>query len=348
MKLDWAGICSAAEELQIMFRNIAILIVGASAIANLNAGSVTLTQVGGNTGLTSSQVSVSNFTLTSPNSTFLNSTAGTATGVNGSVICTGGTATSCTNNLPNTATPTTGYPANEFLTGTGAGAGVTFSMINQSATSGTWEAPAESGSNTGTATMTITLPGGVFGVTNVYTMINDLVANTSASNQDPTSVQFIFANSADNETFNLYDGYTIRSNDVGGTLAGNVSNLGGGTYSDSTNPGTSCYGLNSTTAQTCAAATASVSAFNIWNGTDTHNTNGVLNLDAQDFNLGAAAAGDTLEQIIITNTASATSRDLVTAVDLQTLSSAPEPASILLILSGIGALGLVRRRQKQQ
>jgi len=73
-----------------------------------------------------------------------------------------------------------------------------------------------------------------------------------------------------------------------------------------------------------------------------------LYLDAQDFYLGPASANDTLESIVISDTAGSavkTSRDGLSAITVQT-TSAPEPSTVVLFVTGIGAVAMRRRRNQ--
>jgi hypothetical protein len=203
-------------------------------------------------------------------------------------------------------------------------------MINGDSNSNVWAAP-----NTGTSS--ITIPIGIFGVTNVYTMLNDEYGVVGGT---PTTVQFNFSNGS-YESFTLVNGQTIADSFdcIGGTCPTYATTLSGGTYAE--------------TAGTDTGGT--VSAFEVWAGTyggpgtgAYNNTNGDINLDAQNFSLGSTAAGLTLTNVVITDTAGGTvkvSRDELSAITVQTT---PEPSTIFLVTAGIGAVGLLRRRRVRQ
>jgi len=199
-----------------MFRHIAIFVVGTVAIANLNAGSVQI-QIGGANGLTTAQAS-GNITSTQSGPLPYSATVLQGTGSNANNAITSGVlcygfaptaTTSCTagggtlqTNLPFTAT----NPAGGAYFSAQGGA-LTFAMINQSNAS-EWTT-----TNLATGTSTINIPMGIFGVTNVDTMLND---NFGVPNSSDISVTFNFAgalgggNSAGSETFTLIDGEVIR------------------------------------------------------------------------------------------------------------------------------------------
>jgi hypothetical protein len=324
-----------------MFRHIAIFMVGAAAIANLNAGSVTL--IGGNSGLTSTiGITTSGFVESAYAGTLLTGTGATVTESGSGVLCAGNTTATCTatTGIPNGEQTISTPPGNEFATANG----VTFAMIDQpTTTQAVWAAP-----NTGTNSVTI--PIGIFGVTNVDTMLNDQYGVNGAQT---TTVQFNFSNST-SETFTLTDGTVIRDdfNCTGGSGLATCQSFNYATALNTTNG----YGINGTslgTLGTIASGTAYVSAFNVWNGTygsgSGHyaNTTGNINFDAQNFSLGSMAAGTTLVSITIQDAAGSTaqvSRDALTAI---TVVAAPEPSTVFLVLFGIAAMAFSRRFAKQ-
>jgi hypothetical protein len=323
-----------------MFRHTGLLIIGAVAVANLNAGSVQI-QIGGNTGLTSSYASA---TSTAPTpygelmytQNLLQGASGIAE-TSGS-LCAGATVGTCT---PTTGTPA-GAPNDEFATANG----VTFALLNQSASN-------EWGAGNGAGVSTITIPIGIFGVTNVDTMINDEFGVGSSAY---TTVQFQFSNSSNNLTFTLYEG-TVISDDfdctagVGSGAAAALAACQAYNFNYGLNT-TNMYGTSGSSLGLIApTSTPNVTAFNVWSGTYSNgtgaylNTSGNLYLDAQDFYLGSNSPGLLLEDVVITNTATAAkqTRDGLSAVTVFT--SAPEPSTVFLVLTGIGAVALFRRRR---
>jgi len=243
------------------------------------------------------------------------------------VLCAGATQYTCT---ATTGMPS-GEPGNEFAKADG----ITFSMINENiagTNEGVWAAP-----NSGTST--ITIPIGIFGVTNVYTMLNDEYGVIGAS---PTTVQFNFSNGS-NELFTLVNGKTIS--DVFDCITGVCP-----TYATTLSPDE--WSANGATDLGANSTAPNVSAFDVWAGTYGQgtgaytNTTGNVYLDAQDFYLGAGVSNLTLTNIVITDTAGANnlvSRDILSAITVQTI---PEPSTIFLLLSGTGVVGLLRRRKQ--
>jgi hypothetical protein len=229
-------------------------------------------------------------------------------------------------------------------------------MINQSFNS-EWTT-----TNLATGTSFINIPMGIFGVTNVETMLNDNFGIPGASN---ISVTFNFGSTATTNdegslTFKLVDGKTIRSSFecTGGNTSNGCQNYltGGVDTLDTTNmydASGASLGLITTT------AVPNVSAYNVIAGTYSaptggaipyRGTNGNLYLDAQNFFLGNAGVGHYLTSIQISDTVSAQfqSRAELSAITVFSVSpaEAPEPSTVLLAFAGIGALGLARRFRK--
>jgi hypothetical protein len=314
-----------------------------TAIATSYAGSVTF--IGGNAGLTtSSGITVSGFTQKAYNVTATQGVTTTAE-VGSGVLCAGATTGTCT--------ATTGFPGGEPSNEFASSNGVTFALLNQvvsSTNEGVWVAP-----NTGTNS--ITIPIGIFGVTDVDTMLND---EYGVNNATPTTVQFNFGNST-SETFTLVNGTVIRDdfNCQGGSGVTACQALNYATTLNIVN-GYSTSGGSLGAFGSIAAGTAYVKGFNVWTGTYSGgtgsyvNTNGTLNLDAQDFVLGSMAVGQTLTSVTLTDTAgssSLVSRDFLSGVTVLSSGSSaptPEPSTVLLVMSGLGLVIVGRRRQKQQ
>ena len=319
-----------------MHRNVGVFIIGLAAIANLHAGYI---QIGGNTGLTSTNSNgmvgtTGGFGENAYGSTLWQGTAGGVNETGSGVLCAGATVSTCS--------ATTGMPSGEASNEFAAANGVTFSMLNEqigNTNENLWVAPQD-------GTSTVTIPIGIFGVTNAYTMIND---EYGVANQSPTTVTFDFLNPANDLTFTLVNGTVIRDtfDCTGGTGLGvNCTQYASSLVT------TNMYGENGASLGAIApTVTPNVTAFNVWTGTYSYgtgnytNTNGNLYLDAQDFYLGPASANDTLESIVISDTAGSavkTSRDGLSAITVQT-TSAPEPSTVVLFVTGIGAVAMRRR-----
>jgi hypothetical protein len=334
-----------------MFRHIAVFVVGSVAIANLNAGSVQI-QIGGVNGLTAGTVT--------------QSVTGGATGTVGEMSFVGNIPPGSTSLTRTSGVPPVGYPngagSTQLDTVNDSGTNVTFAMINDSAnpTSNMWIS-SNTGGTTGTpvvTTDTVLMGGlGVFGVSNVWTMLNDQYGNSAFNGGQNTQVTFDFTTSTGGFvaplTFTLVNGVEIRDS-VNCTAAGGATGTGVST----------CTGLNfqngldttndySPTGAENPVSGPDVSAFNVWTGT--YNTgsgayantaNGAVYLDAQNFFLGSAYANDYLTsiQVVDTETASRQSRDILTAITVE--ASAPEPSTWLLFAIGFGAIGIVRLRRK--
>lgn len=341
-----------------MFRYFAILIVGAGAIANVDAGSIQL-QIGsganGSNGLTAGTVT--------------QTVTGGATGTVGEMAFVGNIPPGSTTLTRTSGVPPVGYPngagSTQLDTVNDNGTNVTFAMINDSAspTSNMWISSNTAGT-TGSpvvTTDTILMGGlGVFGVSNVWTMLNDQYGNLAFNGGQNTQVVFNFTTATGGFvaplTFTLTNGVEIRDS-VNCTSGGGATGtgvtactaLGYQTSLDTTNDYSPTGALN-------PVSGPSVSAFNVWTGTYNTGTgayantaNGTVDLDAQNFSLGSAYANDYLTsiQIVDTETSTRQSRDILTAITIQDAgASAPEPSTWLLFAAGFGVVGLVRLRHK--
>jgi len=337
-----------------MFRKIAVITsMSLVAVASLSAGSVQL-QVGGTNGLTSAYAG--------------------GTGANGCVSANGPDYLGC----PNTSQPNLngaspnpaernyennlfsgvssatnpGYPTHTTL----SGGGLTFSMLNDSASPNTnyWALIGATG---------ITIPMGVFGVTDVATMLNDNWGCTAGQSSGPcvgasntdTQVKFTFdaasngsdAASLEQVTFDLVNGNEIRDAVICNT--GGCSTDGYATT------------LNAANSLAPALQTGPIAVGNITINTGTlyqsaynytgslagnyNNSSGSVVLDYQDFIFGSLFANDYLVKVNISNPNAATG---VSRTDLSAITvdfNSPEPSTWLLVAGGIGLIGFKRFRR---
>jgi hypothetical protein len=315
--------------------------------------------LGGADGLQTAQaagniVDSSNPTPVAYSATVLQGT-GSAAGntITSGLICRGYAATSapdCTGHggTVSTSLPYTSSAGSQYAAT--ASNGITFAMINQASNpnASVWTTSA----NATPTTSTITIPMGIFGVTDVYTMMND---NYGVPGTSPVSVQFNF--SSGSETFTLVNGTVIR--DSWECLAGLTGNgcqnyLTGGVDNLDT---THTYNESGTTASTSGPT---VTAFNVLTAAYLNTaagmpqykgTSGNIYLDAQHFAFGSLYAGATLNNIVITDTitAGAQSRVELSAIDYSVAAAAPpteapEPAGF--VLSGLGILFVASLRRK--
>jgi len=333
-----------------MFRQIAMSVVALAGIANLYAGSVQLqigTGTNGQNGLTAGTVT--------------QTVAGGANGTVGESAYIGNLPPGSTSLTRTLGVPATGYPNGETSgqldTVNDGGTNVTFAMIDDSAhnTDNMWISSSTANVVT---TDTILMSGlGVFGVSNVWTMLNDQYGNLAYNNGQNTQVIFNFTTATGGAvaplTFTLTNGIEIRDSaqctgPVGSALT-TCQALNYQTSLDTTNDYSPTGGLNPTSGP-------DVSAFNVWTGTyglasggNYTGTTGNVYLDGQNFSLGSAYASDYLTSIEVVDTQTATrqSRDILSAITVEgTLVSAPEPSTWLLFATGFGVLGFARLRRK--
>jgi hypothetical protein len=251
---------------------------------------------------------------------------------------------------------------------------VTFSMVNDGTTGGQsnnyWSLPDASGHTQNV----MTIPVGVFGVTDAWTMINDALAR-SFPRQD-LSVVFNFGTSSNSGTTESVLIRTVNSNDSS-TDAGQVRNA-----VDCVNPAQTCGGVTSPASgplspsgtpderlngvlqatPTVTVATNNLYSFDYASATGAYaGSTGSVNLDDQgfffnDISLAALGAGDTnlntylvSIQIKEVGTAALAGEAVgLSAITLDTASgsSTPEPSAWLLFGVGLGAIGLTRYRRK--
>jgi hypothetical protein len=229
--------------------------------------------------------------------------------------------------------------------GDGVGDPVTFSLINDGAGKNFWDLP------TGTTTSTLTIPVGVFGVTDVWTMINDI----EASNTRDVSVTFNFGTTATTTS----DSVTVRTSDADGASAsGQVRN---GLVCSSGCLETSQPGTGGLAGEVSSGVT--VVADNLWNqsffGCITTSvgavggTCGTAYLDDQGFFFNGLSVGTGLTNLN-TYLVSVQVKEVSTtgggaglsAVTIDTAAATPEPSTVLLFVAGLGVVGLGRLRKR--
>jgi hypothetical protein len=264
--------------------------------------------------------------------------------------------------VPN-PTPFTGY-SNVTTTAPVAGStlvdsanNITFAMISQPATyNNIWAS---------TSSATLTIPMGVFGVQNAWTMLNDYYGADGA--QD-TSVTFKFDNNADGSdagslttlTVDLKNGTDIRSS-INCTTNCNVGTSYANTLAASTVVSGSdihCTGPNCIAAVTVLTNNL-FSALNLTPNPATQFAGQTVTavLDDQGFFFGNAFTSQYLVSVGITQKAFGTSganasSTALSAITLQTFNAengqtaAPEPSSVLLAIGGLAAFAFIGRRRK--
>jgi MYXO-CTERM domain-containing protein len=255
-------------------------------------------------------------------------------------------------------TPFTGFSG---VTGTASTPGstmfdstndITFNMVSQTGSFGNvWMAGSSN---------TLTIPMGVFGVQNVWTMLNNYFGNPGVND---TSVTFSFDNNADGSdaaslttlTLDLRNGTEIRSamdctancttNFATSLATGPAGTVVSGDDIHCTGP--NCIATVTVLANNLySALNLTPNAASLYGG---ESVNGVL--DDQGFLFGNAFANQYLVSIGITEkgydiSSSSASASALSAVTVQTFSTeTPEPSTIMLGVGGLFALAFVRRRR---
>jgi hypothetical protein len=214
---------------------------------------------------------------------------------------------------------------------------------------------------TGANSATITIPVGIFGVTNVNTMLNTAGGNTTGGTLGSllgdsayASITFTFNSAADGsgtadgtETLLLVNGVTQR-NIMDGAGAGYANTLCG---TNSSITGSCSYNVTDPN----NSSTYAVVVGNEWNssanvGAATGDTSTMV-LDYQDFPIFSEYQGAYLTSVSITDTGTASgatfSREVLSGVTVDTISSAPEPSTILMLLGGFGVIAVVSFRRRR-
>ena len=306
---------------------------------------------------------------------------------NGYLPCNSGTAgggLTCTTSNAVTTTPYPSGTPTSFSSVLFNSAQVPFDIANGTANSGTgtgntnniW-APGNSAGdqsksiNVGTFTtdgsgnQTSANASGLFGVDQIWTMINDIYAaptpgtagiTLTLNGYDSTGLNAI------TETINLFAGADYRS--IGNSnlpqdlTSCDVANIGSATL------GTNCTGHTSSTAAASGTDTTivtsnktgvSVTVYNsvyVTGDTLTSSLSGANQdkywLDVQDINLGTAFVNGWLNDVVITSHDGSTGIAEKAIVSALTVDAVPEPGSILLMVAGLGSLAFfqVKRRKR--
>jgi|GEM_PF-2549751 len=336
-----------------MFRMTSASILALASVGLATAGQI---QIGGTNGLTSSYI------------------LSGCSGVGGCVAGTKGTGSeknydnvlfSGAVNGATAPVPYSGYSTSSANTGTitDAGDGVTFSMINDGTTGGAsnnfWSLP-----QSGNPTMVI--PIGVFGVSSVWTMINTELAYAATFPSRDVTLTFNFGTTANAATTQAVQIKLTNSN-ASSTPNGQIQNsvdcspasvacggvsapASGPTVSSTTIPNTAAGGSGSALVDTnLVYSSAYTSASGSYAG-----SSGSVVLDDQGFifgtniSLSALGIGDNplnTYLVSISMKESGTVSGSSIALSAITVDTVPEPAAVLLFLTGLGMIGIARFRR---
>jgi len=338
-----------------MYRTIILAAVALFPVMVASAGQI---QVGGVNGLSTAYITAPN-TITGQNTT---GCAGGGTCANGSV---GGYTEQNYDNVlfagaTNSGTPPTPYGTYNQTTGeqgtlTDSVNNIKFSMIDDgsasSASNNFWQGT-QSGCSSACANTTITIPVGVYGVTDVWTLLNSELSLADVTNT--TAITFTFGSASNGGTT---DAVTIKLSE---------SNNNNTPTNEMQNavlcvPASSCATASGPTLPGTVISGISVLTDNLY--TSLYNngalpgyagaTNGNVVLDDAGFIFNGLALtgglGTNLTSYLVSvsvKEAGATN-GVSEALSAVTVDTVPEPSTVFMFLSGLGAIGFARFRRRK-
>lgn len=212
--------------------------------------------------------------------------------------------------------------------------GVTFAILNEN-NNNYWAI-----NSTNSTPVTMTVPVGIFGITNVWTMLNEYWGVAGVQN---TTVTLNFGNSAagivtGTQIFNFVNGTEIRD----------ATDCTGPSTSPAPSGGSSFPTPCTTFARTTTAASQAFTTpynGNIVAGTQALNTSGNLVLDDQALLVNPLYYNKYLVNIQVTNVNGGiqVSRTALSGITVST----PEPASVAMFLGGFAAMMLFYSRRRR-
>jgi PEP-CTERM motif len=333
-----------------MFRHIAIFMVGATAIANLNAGSlginpgdylnpngtVSIGLLPAGDGITNSHFAAS----TLMNTTNIIDMSG------GGSASLPQTSFACTANCQGGQTATTPAPGSATIFQP-AGA-PEFDLLGD--TANTTSIQDWISTSTATAAGTITIPVGIFGVSSVDTMFNTVSGLTSGGTVCTSNNGLNPLTNCSNTasyayvTLNLLSATNVAATEVFALINGvtQANILDGATTGTSGSTSASYAVLDSVSGTNYNVNTQQVFSSTISGGTQNGDT---LILDAQEFPIFSEYSGYELVSVAVTDTGTAsTNHEILSALTIAP--SVPEPATFLMLFGGLGAIGAARLRRK--
>lgn len=328
-----------------MFRIGGVSVLGLLGVALCSAGQI---QIGGANGLTSNYI-----TQTGIGQAACAAGAGNCLAGSASVFGERNFDTKLFSGATESGTPPVPYTGYTQSTVPPSGSTLgQFAMISDGLFGGTSENYWDS---TGGAS-TLTVPIGIANVGDVWTMLDNIAG---AAGGNDTTITFDFGTSSNASSFNdvvvvnlLNSGTdgSSPSGQIGSSVActtGAACTFDNGPIASSS---TAMATLNGgpTAGITVTTGVLYTTAYNTATGTYA-NTSGNVILNDQDFNLGALVASSSSEYLVnmvVQEAAGSTGQTSLAAVTVDTVGSVPEPSTVFLFLSGLGALGFARLRRK--
>jgi len=244
---------------------------------------------------------------------------------------------------------------------TTSASGITFAMISDGAASNNasknlWEASA--------ANTTITIPIGVFDVTDVGTMVQNAWGTV---NGNDTDITFNFGSSSNattgltSITFDLLNSNNVNPPGASGEIRASVDCLTVTTSTCNLTTSPQFVPLQTVSLEASDSNFYTVNTAYVFGAKATFGgqyayttgavgmyagSQGFLKLDDQDFVFGSAFANDWLVSVGVTQNSTFGMNVSASALSAITVDAAPEPTTILLVLSGLASLGVLRRFRK--
>jgi hypothetical protein len=243
-------------------------------------------------------------------------------------------------------------------------AGVTFAMINDGVNSSGCDSLCDESNNywgitQGGTNPSITVPIGVFGVTDVWTMLSgsgdvaQSILTAIGANARDITLTFTFGTASNGGTTQTLKVGLGNTNDIGSTATGQVQN-GVVCFVDP------CFGVTTPASGPIATGSTAISGISVvadkvynYPGGYNSNGNGSLILNDQGFIFNDIALGGGLTNLnsylVSVKIAEVSPSGAYGTLDLSaiTVDAIPEPSTVFMFLGGLGAIGFAKFRRRK-
>jgi len=244
--------------------------------------------------------------------------------------------------------------------------GVTFSMINDGVNANSCASDCDASNNywslsgySSNATISnqqIKVLVGVYGVTDVWTMLNTITAGAASAGDRSIIVTLDFGPTATGAVTDAVVVKFTNTNDIGSGANGQSQNAIDCALDPCNGVATPASGPMASSASVTPAGYGPVTLVtdNLFNYSYNSNGNGTLVLNDQGILLGTLALSggktnltDYLENIKIQENSGSSFPNEALALSAITVDAIPEPSTVIMFLSGLGAIGLARFRRSR-